>query len=89
MKGATRRRDLDFLEGEGISIHAPVKGATRPRRGETVDYPISIHAPVKGATYGEVVCRDDASISIHAPVKGATDVAVLLASLEEFQSTHP
>ena len=34
-----------------ISIHAPVKGATRaPYKGNEVQDLISIHAPVKGAT---------------------------------------
>ena len=34
-----------------ISIHAPVKGATCPRRGILfASFFISIHAPVKGAT---------------------------------------
>ena len=33
-----------------VSIHAPVKGATRPRRMRRLGLPVSIHAPVKGAT---------------------------------------
>ena len=57
-----------------ISIHAPVKGATRPilyNANETAF--ISIHAPVKGAT-GNVPLLPYLVyfISIHAPVKGAT-----------------
>ena len=45
--------------GRGISIHAPVKGATAPvarlpRRGR-----ISIHAPVKGATCADWIARPD------------------------------
>ena len=55
-----------------ISIHAPVKGATRrpvdPVRGRK----ISIHAPVKGATARQACLPPCWSISIHAPVKGAT-----------------
>ena len=45
-----------------ISIHAPVKGATGPRRLIAPHFRagISIHAPVKGAT----VCR----VSAHKPV---------------------
>ena len=34
----------------GISIHAPVKGATPTRGTDRVIAYISIHAPVKGAT---------------------------------------
>ena len=33
-----------------ISIHAPVKGATKAYIGMYQDFVISIHAPVKGAT---------------------------------------
>ena len=34
----------------GISIHAPVKGATLPKGSRNNILDISIHAPVKGAT---------------------------------------
>ena len=33
-----------------VSIHAPVKGATRPTDGDAQLGAVSIHAPVKGAT---------------------------------------
>ena len=33
-----------------ISIHAPSRGATYGRSGQTLAYPISIHAPSRGAT---------------------------------------
>ena len=46
-----------------VSIHAPVKGATRFVRHCIGGRGVSIHAPVKGAGRG---------VSIHAPVKGAT-----------------
>ena len=56
-----------------ISIHAPVKGATKLKSKGTIGLTISIHAPVKGATRHlmgvDVVAG---KISIHAPVKGAT-----------------
>ncbi len=35
---------------EPVSIHAPVKGATRIAQGLYVEVGVSIHAPVKGAT---------------------------------------
>ena len=42
---------LDLAADIAISIHAPVKGATRMTESESVALPlISIHAPVKGAT---------------------------------------
>ena len=56
-----------------ISIHAPVKGATRPLPYRLSAGPgISIHAPVKGATTCRVFGGPQRAISIHAPVKGAT-----------------
>ena len=33
-----------------VSIHAPVKGATRTAKKKMAMMPVSIHAPVKGAT---------------------------------------
>ena len=33
-----------------VSIHAPVKGATEPRKYTWIVEQVSIHAPVKGAT---------------------------------------
>ena len=53
----SRSREGSDVEGadtpeatEGVSIHAPVKGATDlPHLDEAVT-PVSIHAPVKGAT---------------------------------------
>ena len=41
---------LDRLDWMLISIHAPVKGATRHAVYIRSCSPISIHAPVKGAT---------------------------------------
>jgi len=34
----------------GVSIHAPVKGATEWENEESARLEVSIHAPVKGAT---------------------------------------
>ena len=55
-----------------ISIHAPVKGATRRRIDSPPAVYISIHAPVKGATRRVADLLLQVHISIHAPVKGAT-----------------
>ena len=41
---------LEVPAGKIISIHAPVKGATRFGIAQARDDKISIHAPVKGAT---------------------------------------
>ncbi len=64
-----------------ISIHAPVKGATRDEDFSFNYYIISIHAPVKGATSTSQKMRDILQISIHAPVKGATQPGKLCALL--------
>ena len=40
----------DCTPRAGISIHAPVKGATTEAREAVLEMAISIHAPVKGAT---------------------------------------
>ena len=55
-----------------VSIHAPVKGATRAGGSSTCLREVSIHAPVKGATHVGAVGQPVAEVSIHAPVKGAT-----------------
>ena len=55
MKGATQRKGL-WLFQVIVSIHAPVKGATREVIGAQEDKEVSIHAPVKGATQPRVDC---------------------------------
>ena len=72
-----------------ISIHAPVKGATRIILSDGSTAGISIHAPVKGATVSVYAACLDLWISIHAPVKGATGLHVLPVIVEQFQSTLP
>ena len=62
----------------GISIHAPVKGATTGHPYPRCSHPISIHAPVKGATRHQTTDTVFLEISIHAPVKGATGLHLSL-----------
>ena len=51
MKGATDTAQRAEQEQKHISIHAPVKGATKKQHDKyRLDLFISIHAPVKGAT---------------------------------------
>ena len=60
-------------QGTGqVSIHAPVKGATRISLRQLGIHPVSIHAPVKGATWKAIQSMAYHLVSIHAPVKGAT-----------------
>ena len=54
-----------------ISIHAPLRGATRLVDPVTKETLISIHAPLRGATEQVLACTT-AEISIHAPLRGAT-----------------
>ncbi len=64
------------VEVAGVSIHAPVWGATRD--GEVVELVenVSIHAPVWGATRRQRGCHRRRTVSIHAPVWGATSSIV-------------
>ena len=48
--GARRCRDEAAPLLEHVSIHAPVRGATRTLRYHGQQQPVSIHAPVRGAT---------------------------------------
>ena len=74
-----------------ISIHAPVKGATRPilyNANETAF--ISIHAPVKGATSGTLSELSD-TINFNPRPREGSDVAIKLSTYRrfKFQSTPP
>ena len=60
------------VKSYGISIHAPVWGATSINSPLLYYFHISIHAPVWGATRGQEVRKKRTLISIHAPVWGAT-----------------
>ena len=71
------REGCDKVEGDvrhhtDVSIHAPVKGATRAVPALVSTHVVSIHAPVKGATVSAAYFYILNSVSIHAPVKGAT-----------------
>jgi len=74
---------------KGVSIHAPVRGATMSLG---VDYNlvyVSIHAPVRGATYDIHKMILEKSVSIHAPVRGATENVERAPVQGVFQSTRP
>ena len=57
---------------DGVSIHAPTKGATQRQNVGIPDRWVSIHAPTKGATKMAAPDHDLLFVSIHAPTKGAT-----------------
>ena len=57
---------------DGVSIHAPTKGATSQSATSLRPNQVSIHAPTKGATLDGVIYHNGTTVSIHAPTKGAT-----------------
>ena len=59
-------------EPDGISIHAPPRGATANPSLGVLLHLISIHAPPRGATRTISEGRMLEVISIHAPPRGAT-----------------
>ena len=74
MKSATTDKD-DVFDVDDVSIHAPVKSATRRIVAGWLDSYVSIHAPVKSATdHTHNVLMHDFDVSIHAPVKSATSL---------------
>jgi len=56
-----------------ISIHAPLRGATKFGKTVFLTREISIHAPLRGATdKRQKTDIEPLDISIHAPLRGAT-----------------
>ena len=75
---------------EGVSIHAPVKGAISTPSTGSNEFTVSIHAPVKGAIKRAVLSGTPALVSIHAPVKGAMGAGgVGTGGITVFQFTRP
>ena len=73
----------------GVSIHAPVWGATLGHQRVSARRLVSIHAPVWGATAVLEDQRPASTVSIHAPVWGATTFSKQLWRNIMFQSTRP
>ena len=68
-----RRRIAGFLHIlQGVSIHAPARGATRVNALRVFNFEVSIHAPARGATGNFYEGIDNIFVSIHAPARGAT-----------------
>ena len=88
-EGSDNKAKEAGLTVNAISIHAPVKGATKDGVTYELVRTISIHAPVKGATLKNSVDLYDFNISIHAPVKGATFQFCDFCTTMLFQSTPP
>ena len=78
------------LKPEGISIHAPVKGATEASTGSVGPDPDFNPRTREGCDLLSREFRRHSLISIHAPVKGATGSGANLHDFTfRFQSTHP
>ena len=74
MKGATATATLIDI-GDGVSIHAPMKGATNATIQGTDKF-ISFNPRThEGCDFKVWVFFQSFIVSIHAPMKGATDIA--------------
>ena len=74
---------------DGVSIHAPVRGATCAVFAGNNLLWVSIHAPVRGATPQLAEEHVKLMVSIHAPVRGATSLSARPNGGLVFQSTPP
>ncbi len=72
-----------------VSIHAPVRGATRLQDCRLGRQTVSIHAPVRGATISSFTAPLHHLVSIHAPVRGATRRDRHRSKTRTFRSTLP
>ena len=73
----------------GVSIRAPVMGATAAALDGGAGKEVSIRAPVMGATRGQRQAQPGVPVSIRAPVMGATTVRVHPDGRWQFQSAPP
>ena len=74
-EGRDSNGENESLKAIYISIHAPMRGATKAYREADKIREISIHAPMRGATDGTAIRKYIGYyISIHAPMRGATIV---------------
>jgi len=80
---------LRLLRQQGVSIHAPARGATRGMLPAKTFRPVSIHAPARGATRSTRCEWLTFWVSIHAPARGATKARAHSAIQDWFQSTPP
>ena len=61
-----------------VSIHAPAKGATRPRDSAYAGGAVSIHAPAKGATSPKTMpCLPGTQFQSTPPRRGRPKIACL------------
>ena len=70
--GVRRLTIIGGRNGQGVSIHAPSRGATVTMPSRTNSSKVSIHAPSRGATPEKKEAAKETPVSIHAPSRGAT-----------------
>ena len=70
--GARQELRLPYPAHGGVSIHAPLRGATSLVEVHALDLSVSIHAPLRGATLFSSRPEPFDTVSIHAPLRGAT-----------------
>ena len=85
MKGATGFRIVIGIDGDTISIHAPVKGATHGSRWQDcLDHDFNPRTR-EGCDEGNAkATKRGFTISIHAPVKGATLLGTTAEHVHEY-----
>jgi len=71
-RGVRLYPSLVFQNFDGVSIHAPARGATSYDWIILLMNCVSIHAPARGATPECTGCLHLRPVSIHAPARGAT-----------------
>ncbi len=71
-RGGRRPHTSRNSSPQGVSIHAPARGATLFDKAEELPEGVSIHAPARGATYAYQNSILGGGVSIHAPARGAT-----------------
>ncbi len=82
--------DFDKPARNGISIHAPARGATVIPKVKVPSSAISIHAPARGATGSNNSAERDENYFNPRTREGCDTVQVFdEGRLTEFQSTHP
>ena len=70
--GVRRLTIIGGRNGQGVSIHAPSRGAPIDAGTDLNDITVSIHAPSRGATGIVIAAHRQRNVSIHAPSRGAT-----------------
>ena len=81
---------MSFPRPDQVSIHAPARGATKPRGWRGGVRGVSIHAPARGATRsGEAAARRCSCFNPRPRTGGDFPLPAEVTALTRFQSTPP